>query len=205
MVFNYGDASFGVNSIPNLNFAPSIRTNLTIPCGIEMPDPQNNNAYIMLSGGYNGVLYKHYTGNLDDDASHSGKPLPFNATFPIVSATSNVAQGATVRKITIICEGGVQNFQVSTTFLTMYANGTVLPTIDPATPTTLGTTGPTQTILSQWTLGQSAFPGSFIQLLEHEPSGEGRFQNLTITGSNANQFIDLLGAQYLLSAGGLRQ
>jgi len=205
MNFNYGDSSFGVNSIPNLNFAPSIRQGLSIPCGIELRDPNNNNQPTMLSGGYNGVLYKHYSGNLTDSPGNGGTPLPFIAIFPLVSATANVAQGATVRKIHIITEGGLQNFEAGSTFLTMYANGTMLPTIDPTSPRQLGSTGPTTTILAQWTLGQSAFPGTSVQLLEYEPSGEGRFANMVIQGSQANEFVDLVGAHYLLSAGGLRQ
>jgi hypothetical protein len=202
--FNYGDSSFGVNSIPSLNFAPSVRVGISIPCAIELPDPNNNNLYTMFSGGYNGVLYKHYSGNLTDGLANGGTPLPFNATFPLVAATSNVAQGATVRLITVICEGAVQTFQVNTIMMTRYANGTTLPTLDSATPITLGGSGTTQTELSEWTLGLSAFPGTFVQFFEHMPRGDGQFMNLVITGSDANHFIDLVGAHYLLSAGGLR-
>lgn len=200
MVFNYGSSQASVQSVPQLNFTPSLRQGISVPCGIEFQDPNNNNQWTMFTGGYNGIIYKHYSGNLADTAS-----LPFFATFPLLAATDNVATGFSVEKISIVCEGGAQNFYASCGFLEMMASGTMLKQTNPQGSVSLQTLTNLTTILSQWILGQSSFPSNYTQCLEFEPVGEGRFLELMISGYTGTNVVDLIGADFLLSGGGTRR
>jgi len=199
MVFNYGSSSPNVQSIPQLNFTPSIREYMTQYSAIEVQDPTNNNLWTMLGGGYNGYIYKHYATQLND-----GQALPYVARFPLINC-GNDATGFSVRKIHIICEGQGQDFFVNAVFLEMMANGTLIPQNSQQGEFNIVTGQNLETILGQWILGLSAFPGTFVQLCEYEPIGEGRYVELQIFGNDGSNIIDLIGAHYMLSAGGTRR
>jgi hypothetical protein len=198
-VFNYGDSSPNVQAIPQLKFAPSIRQQLTQAAAIEVQDPHNNFAWTMLGGGYNGYLYTHYSGNLND-----GMSLPWTATFPLFN-TGNDMVGMTSNKINIICEGIGQNIYANAIFLEMMANGTIVPQNAQQGPFNLISGANLETILGQWILGQSAFPGTFVQLLEYTPTGEARFFELQLQGYSGNNVIDLIGADFDCSTGSTRR
>jgi hypothetical protein len=201
IVMNYGNSSSGVASIPGLNFNLSLREGMTQASAIEFQDPNNNYQWTMFGGGYNGVLYTHYTGNLNDKMA-----LPWVVTFPLASATNNPATGFSVRKISIITEGpGAENYYAACGFLEMMANGTLLRQQNSQGAFNLQTPTVSTTILGTWVLGQSAFPSNFTQLAEFEPTGEGRFMELQLTGYNSSNVIDLIGAHYILSSGGTRR
>jgi hypothetical protein len=199
---NYGSSSFGVTAIPQLNFTPSILQGLTPAAAIEFQDPNNNYQWTMFSGGYDGTLNVHYSPNIN---TNKGVALPYFITFPLVSATANNAAGFSVRKVSIVTEGGSQNFYATMGFLEMQADGTILKIADPAGPRNLATAVSLTTTLGTWIMGQGAFPANFTQLLEYEPVGEGRFAELQLSGYSSNNVIDLIGAHYLLSAGSLRR
>jgi hypothetical protein len=200
-VMNYGSSSFGVQSVPQLNFTPSLRgQGLTMPCAIEVQDPNNNNTWTMLSGGYTGYLYKNYSGNLNDTTA-----LPALITFPLATATGNPATGTSLRKISIITEGGAQNFYANATALEMMASGTIIKQQSGQAAFDLSTAGQLTTTLGSWVLGQSAFPANYTQLLEYEPTLEGRFIELQLACSSANNFLDLIGAHFIFQAGGTRR
>jgi hypothetical protein len=198
-VFNYGDSSPNVQAVPQLKFAPSIRQGLTQAAAIEVQDPNNNFAWTMLGGGYNGYLYTHYSGNLND-----GMALPWTATFPLFN-TGNDMVGMTSNKINIICEGQGQNIYANAIFLEMMANGTIIPQSAQQGPFNLISGANLETILGQWILGQSAFPGTFVQLLEYTPTGEGRFVQLQLQGFSGNNVIDLIGVDFDVSTGSTRR
>jgi hypothetical protein len=205
MVLNYGNSTPGVTAIPQLTFSISLRMGLQIPCAIEFQDPNNSNTWTMFGGGYSansqgGAIFEHYSGNLND-----GIPLPFFATFSY-AGLGNPATGFSVRKISIITEGGGgQNYYASCSFLTTMGNGTTLKQTNSQGPTNLTTGEVLETQLGSWVLGESAFPGTFTQFLEFIPTGEGRFMELQVSGFGADNFIDLIGAHYMLSGGGTRR
>lgn len=201
-VFNYGSSSFGVSTIPQLNFTPSILQGLTPAAAIEFQDPNNNYQWTMFSGGYDGTFNVHYSPDVN---TNKGVALPYFATFPLASATANNAAGFSQRKISIITEGGSQNFYANSGWLEMKTDGTMIKNGDPAGPRNLTTEVTLTTKLGTWVLGDSSLPANYTQLLEYEPVGEGRFLELQLSGPSSNNVIDLLGAHYLLSSGGLRR
>lgn len=201
LVYNYGDSSAVVSAIPQLSFACSIRNGFNMPCAIEMQDYNNNNLWTMFSGGETGFLYTHYNGNTAD-----GAPLAWAADFPMTTATNNLGTGFSVHKVYIICEGQQQHFYANSLFSTMMANGSIQKKNDPAGGQLIQTPPVNAAIFGQAKFGSATFGNpSWVQLLEYSPVGDARLLEVQLQGSAKEDTIDLIGAFYVLNAGGQRR
>jgi len=200
IVFNYGSSVSGATIDTQLTFQISYRQGISIPCGLEFRDANNNNQFTMFSGGYNGIVYQHYQGNLSD--SVNGTPLPVNITFALLD-TSTPQTRASMQKIFILCEGAQQNFFAGISAIERMNDGTFRKQQMQQTLTNIVSGGSQETILSQWVLSLSAFPGTYVQPCEFIPTIEGHAFELQLTTNASNNYIDCIGAHYLMKVGGL--
>ena len=203
MVFNYGSSQPNVSSLPSMAFSCSLRNQGTfpdVPCSIEFQDYNKNNQWTVLAGSaVDGHIYKHYSGN-----TANGTPIPFIVTFPLIG-TGTASVSNSFELIDVVCEGGPQQFVASMEYIEMLGNGTTRRTSAQNCNFQLSSSGTSAFILSKAKLGISALGSGYTtQFLRYNPIGGGRFGELTLSGNSADNTIDLLGANYIMSVGGTR-
>ncbi len=201
IVMNYGASTAGATISTQLTYQFSYRQGINIPCAIEFRDASNNNTWTMFSGGYNGIIYQHYQGNLSD--SVNGSPLPVAITFALVDTPSPQTR-ATMQRILILCEGAQQSFFAGMSSIERQNDGTFRKQQMQQSLIPIVSGGSQQTILSEWILSLSAFPGTYVQPCEFLPTIEGHGFELQLTTNASNNYIDCIGAHYLMKLGGLK-
>lgn len=205
LVCNYSasNVTAGSNGQAAYNFVPvwSTRDSTNVQCGIDIKDPTESGARVFLGGGYDGVLQKHYRGNLFD-----GEPVPFDIIFALAS-TGDPATGSSIRKMIFQCPGDGEKFLAQSAFYETQGDhaGTTKKQLAEQDPFLINTTEQSETILGQWVMGNSAFPSNHTHLIDYEPTGEGRYVELEAFGNDASHFIDIAGVEVILSGGGTRR
>ena len=204
LVMNYAANISG----PQTTITPcwSTRDGTAVASGTEFPDQNTGNTLNPLvktfyGGGYDGLLQKHYNGNLFDTT-----PVPFQAVFALAS-NGNPALGQSVRKVVFLTSGGSQKFIANAYFYETQGDqyGSTIRRGAPQSNTLLQAPSGSGTALGTWVLGVSAFPSDYTRLVDFEPSGEGRFLELQVLGNSSDHYVDLLGAEIILSGGGTRR
>jgi hypothetical protein len=158
-------------------------------CGIEYEGE-------IICGGYNGLMQRHYKGNLFNDKT----PVSIYRTADIVSPTP--IQESAQHRAQIQCYGNAQNFQV-----TFFTQG---PDADGSLKRREVYKQQCQStqngcILGSWILGTNALAGPFAQIFEIESIGGGRTWDMEFLCDQPDSAINLIGIFVNLIGGGTRQ
>lgn len=187
IVLNYNVDSRNGTVTSTDNPAFSTVSDLTLTCGADV----GSNCYVGTTNGYLKLLYS------GDD--FDGTAIPWSYVSPFIGANSP-AQEASLKKMLILTEGGRQKFDATCYTLTTMGDGNTKWIVRDSK--SFDVTGSTVSDIRTWQSGTTA---SYTKLFDVFSKGSGRYWVLKLSGDAANEHIDLVGVQSILTVGGWRQ
>ena len=176
----------------NLSPIWSTRDGTAVACSI-------NFGGVFYGGGYDGLLQQWYSGNLYDTAA-----INFQITTPLISL-GNPSQKASMRNITVVTDGGAQQFTIRANIYQRLSGGNFRKTPGRPSSRQLTSAAAGATALGSWKLGISAFPSNHIKPLDFQPAGNGQYWEIELVSTSAADALDYYGVAYTLSGGGIER
>lgn len=150
-------------------------------------------------GGYDGILQKHYDGNM-----YNGAPIQWQITPALIRSQDPEATSA-LERLQMVTEGPLQKYLVTASYYAMGAGGQTFKRDAAPIQKLIAPPARGITILGadpgEWVLGQSAFPEDQLQLQLFSPHGLAHAWEINYLGNAADHQIDLVQVNYRLAVG----
>lgn len=187
LVANFNTAEIGSADDADTRPIFSTKNGITVPCAGET----NGTAW---AGTTNGYLMNLYSGD-----TYDGSAINWTFIGPMIGA-NNPAQSSSMRRWTIMTDGGDQKFDATAYTLTQRTDGTTGWVV--ADTASMSVTAESITAIDTWGSGTTT---TYPKFIDFYPKGSGRYWQLKLSGDATDEHISLVGSMAFVNVGGMRQ